>query len=51
MTDDTVLKVQNVSKLYGINKPEAVKMIKNGVDKNIIHKKNRGYRCTLGCIL
>lgn len=39
MTDDTVLKVQNVSKLYGINKTEAIKMLKSGSDKNSIHKK------------
>lgn len=39
MKNDNIISVQNVSKLYGINKNEAIGLIKKGVDKETIHKK------------
>ncbi|KPU43396.1 glycine betaine/carnitine transport ATP-binding protein GbuA [Oxobacter pfennigii] len=39
MKDDSIISVENVTKLYGMNKTEAIKLIKEGKDKETIHKK------------
>lgn len=39
MNNDSIIRVQNVSKLYGVNKTEAIKLIKDGADKETVHKK------------
>lgn len=37
--DNSIIQVKNVSKLYGSNRSEAVKMMKAGSDKEIVQKK------------
>lgn len=37
--DDVIIQVDHVSKLYGMNKTDAIKMMCEGADKNIVHKK------------
>ncbi|MFZ2538993.1 MAG: glycine betaine/L-proline ABC transporter ATP-binding protein [Oscillospiraceae bacterium] len=37
--EDNVISVSNVSKLYGINKTDAVKLMKQGKDKDIVYKQ------------
>jgi glycine betaine/proline transport system ATP-binding protein len=39
MSKDVVIRVENVTKLYGKNKAEAVKLIKQGADKETVYKK------------
>ncbi|MDD2295932.1 MAG: glycine betaine/L-proline ABC transporter ATP-binding protein [Eubacteriales bacterium] len=39
MKNDVIIKVENATKLYGINKPEAIKLAKEGADKETIQKK------------
>lgn len=51
MKNDNIIRVQNVSKLYGINKNEAIGLIKKGVDKETIHKKNWRHCSSLGRVL
>ena len=37
--NDTIIRVQNLSKLYGLNRQEAAKMMEAGADKAEVHKK------------
>lgn len=39
MDNHIIMRVRNVSKLYGINKAEAIKLIKEGIDKETVHRK------------
>ena len=39
MKDEVIIKVENVTKLYGINKSEAIKLMKEGADKDTVYKK------------
>lgn len=39
MKNDVIIKVENATKLYGINKTEAIKLIKEGADKETVQKK------------
>lgn len=39
MKNDVVIKVENATKLYGLNKAEAIKLIKEGADKETVKKK------------
>lgn len=39
MDNHIIMRAQNVSKLYGINKAEAIKLIKEGTDKETVHRK------------
>ncbi|MEM1483853.1 glycine betaine/L-proline ABC transporter ATP-binding protein [Oscillospiraceae bacterium PP1C4] len=39
MSSNTIIQVQNVSKLYGINKTDAAKMMRDGLGKDEVHKK------------
>ena len=39
MKNDVIIKVENATKLYGINKAEAIKLIKEGADKETVQKK------------
>lgn len=39
MSNETIIKVQNATKLYGNNKSDAIKLIKEGADKETIQKK------------
>ncbi len=45
-----ILSVKNLTKLYGLNKNEAVKMLKAGAEKSEVFEKNRGYFCYLGYV-
>ena len=38
-SNDVILDVKNLTKLYGMNKSEAIKMMKNGVEKADVYKK------------
>lgn len=37
--DNVIIQVKNLSKLYGLNQPEAVKMTEAGAGKAEVHKK------------
>ena len=39
MSDDIIMKVDHISKLYGLNKADAAKMMKEGSEKDEVHKK------------
>lgn len=39
MEDNNILKVSNVSKLYGLNRADAVRMMKQGKDKDTVYKE------------
>lgn len=39
MKNDVIIKVENATKLYGINKADAIKLIKEGADKETVQKK------------
>jgi glycine betaine/proline transport system ATP-binding protein len=39
MKDEAIIKVENATKLYGINRSEAIKLMKEGADKDTVYKK------------
>lgn len=39
MKQDTVIQVERVTKLYGKNRSEAIRLMENGADKNTVYKK------------
>jgi len=39
MKGEAIIKVENATKLYGINKSEAIKLMKEGADKDTVYKK------------
>ena len=45
---DNVIEVQHVTKLYGLNKPEAVHMMKNGSTKKRSAEEDRRFRGIVG---
>lgn len=39
MTNDVIIRVEKVSKLYGANKAEAARLMESGADKETVHRK------------
>jgi len=39
MNNDVIIKVEHLSKLYGMNKLEAMELMKKGADKETVYKK------------